>query len=70
MDGIVGKITMGIIRHFVTVGFTGLVAKGLLDKSAAEQGAGAVIVLITIAFSAWDKIKAHSDLQAAAGGSV
>lgn len=63
MDGLVGKITLGIIRHFVTAAFAALAAKGLIDQSASEQAIGAVMVLIPIAFSAWDKVHAHAALQ-------
>lgn len=62
---LIGKITLGIIRHFVGQFGAGLVTQGLLTNTEATQGVGAVMVLISLGFSAYDKWQAHSKLQAA-----
>lgn len=65
MEGIVGKITLGIIRHFLSGSMAGMIAKGYLDKSTSEQAVGAAMFLITIGFSVYDKIHAGQRLDAA-----
>jgi hypothetical protein len=60
MNGIIGNIFLGFIRHMVSAAFGGMLAHGLITQSQDEQSIGAVMVLITVGFSAYDKIQAKS----------
>lgn len=50
-------IVMGIIRAVLAGAGGGAVAKGYIDTAMLEQIIGAVIVLATIAWSVYDKVK-------------
>ena len=65
MDSLVGKIALGIIRHFVVGGFASL----SLYMSKQDQSADvtAVMTLVVSAFSVYDKIQAQNKLNAAKG---
>lgn len=65
MEGIIGKITLGIIRHFVSGAMAGLVTKGYVDGSTEEKALGAVMFLITVGFSVYDKMQASAKLATA-----
>lgn len=48
-------VVLGIIRHVLTTGAGALVADGLMTGSEASDGVGAIVVLIGIGWSAYDK---------------
>jgi len=62
---ILGNIALGVLRHFVTTAAGGLVANGYLTHDQAQQGAGAVMVIVALGFSVYDKMKARAAQQAA-----
>lgn len=49
---------LGILRHFLTVAGGGLVANGTTTSSELEQGIGAILTLVGIAWSIWSKRQA------------
>lgn len=64
-NSVVGKIALGVIRHFIVGAFaTGSL---YLDKSDQAAGVTAAMTLIAILASAYDKIQSHKQLQAAQG---
>lgn len=65
MEGIIGKITLGIIRHMVSGMAAGMVTKGLMDQSTSAQAVGALMFLITVGFSVYDKVNAGQKLAGA-----
>jgi len=67
-NSIAGKILLGVIRHFVTGAFAGVVAHGYMTKDQNQQAIGAVMVLLTIGLSAYDKIQSHKQLADAQKG--
>ena len=50
----------GLIRHIITILGGGLVAKGHIDETGIETVAGAIAVIIGMAWSVWSKRKAKS----------
>jgi hypothetical protein len=64
-DTLLGKLVMGLIRHGLTTAAGGLVAHGWLTGSQAQEGVGAVVVLIGLGLSVYDKVSAHAKLTAA-----
>jgi hypothetical protein len=46
---------LGIARHLLTFGAGYLVAQGILDESSAEAIVGAVLTLIGVGWSVYDK---------------
>ena len=49
------EMILGILRHVLTTAGGGLVASGTLDASTMQTGAGAVMTLVGIGFSLWNK---------------
>lgn len=64
-DSIIAKIVLGWIRHAV-LGFGALLAhKGLLTSDQATTFTGAIMVIVPLAFSAYDKWQAQQKQNAA-----
>lgn len=55
MDQTTQSILAGIVRHLVTTGAGVLVAHGYIQSSQTEQVVGAVMVLVGIGWSWWQK---------------
>lgn len=53
----IGQIVGGIIRHVLTVLGGGLVTQGLLESEQLTAGVGAILTLLGIAWSVWQKSK-------------
>ena len=51
---------LGIIRHALTFGGGFLVAKGYADAGALDQGVAALITVIGLGWSVWDKANSAS----------
>lgn len=51
------ELVLGVVRHVLTVLGGGLVTQGYLDASELSTGVGAVLALIGIAWSIWDKTR-------------
>lgn len=64
-DNIVGNIVLGIVRHGVTAFGGWLLANGLIDKASDQQLEGALLTLVPIGFSVWDKWQAKQKADAA-----
>jgi len=67
MESIIGKIALGVVRHVVTGWGGALVVHGWATQDQANQLVGAVMVIVPIAFSIYDKMQAQSKLKAAQG---
>lgn len=48
-------LVMGVARHVLTAAGGALATAGYLDASQAQGFAGALLTLVGIAFSVWDK---------------
>jgi len=59
MDSLIGKIALAVLRHAVGSASAGLVVAGYLTKDQDQQAIGAVMTLITLGFSIYDKIAAR-----------
>lgn len=59
------QAALSIVRHFLTIGFTALAARGLITDDQADAAAGALIVLATIGFGVYDKWKHHAGVEVA-----
>lgn len=46
---------LGVVRHGLTAAGGGLVASGVLDAAAAQTAVGAIVALIGVAWSVWEK---------------
>jgi hypothetical protein len=46
---------LGVVRHLLTFGAGYLVARGFIDESTAEALVGAVLTLIGVGWSIYDK---------------
>lgn len=55
------KIAWGIIRHTITTLGGGLVADGVLSNDENSQLVGAVMTVLGIAWSGYEKYKAHKN---------
>lgn len=66
MDQLVSKIVLGWARHLVGMGAAALVAKGYLDGAQSEQLTGALMTLVPLGFSAYDKWHAMQAVKTAA----
>lgn len=67
MDEATQSILAGIVRHLVTTGAGVLVTHGYIQSSQTEQVVGAVMLLVGIGWSWWQKngqaaVKAELDL--------
>lgn len=58
LEGIIGKIVLGFIRHSVSGLGTGLVTQGILQSDQQTQFVGSVMFLVGVGFSAYDKVQA------------
>lgn len=58
---------LGIVRHILTSAGGALVTEGIVSQSQLSDGAGAVVVLIGIAWSIWNKYQHRQALAAADG---
>ena len=67
-DSIITKVILGWIRHMVGVAGGGLVTSGLLTSDQANQAVGAVMVIVPLAFSAYDKYQAQQSTAKAVQG--
>lgn len=52
---IIGKIILGWVRHLIGMGAAAAVAQGYLDHGQSEELTGALVALVPLAFSAFDK---------------
>ena len=48
-------VGLPLIRHALTAGGGALVAGGYIDASQAQAGTGAILALVGIGLSLWDK---------------
>ena len=48
-------VGLPLIRHVLTAGGGALVAGGYIDASQAQAGTGAILALVGIGLSLWDK---------------
>lgn len=55
MKDLINLIGLPLIRHALTSGGGALVAGGYLDASQAQTASGAVLTLVGIGLSLWDK---------------
>lgn len=55
MKDLINLIGLPLIRHALTAGGGALVAGGYLDASQAQTASGAVLILVGIGLSLWDK---------------
>lgn len=60
LDSVVSKVVLGIIRHAVTAWGGTLVAKGLASSDQINQIVGAIMVIVPIAFSIYDKMQTQA----------
>ena len=56
----------GIVRHVLTTAGGALVSDGLINSSQLQDGVGAVVVLLGIGWSLWNKYQHRTALAAAA----
>jgi hypothetical protein len=68
LDSVVAKVVLGIIRHMITTWGGTLVAKGLMTQSQETQAIGAIMVVVPIGFSIYDKMQAQQAAAAAKQG--
>lgn len=66
-ENVVSKVVLGVIRHIVTAFGGGLVTHGLATQNESNQLVGAVMMLVPIAFSVYDKWQAQGKLNQAKG---
>lgn len=59
-------LIQGLVRHLLTTAGGVLVTDGVLNTDQLNQGAGAVCVLIGIAWSAWNKYQHQRQLAESA----
>lgn len=55
----ISQIALGQIRHFATAIFAMLATRGYLVGNDIDTATGAVMVLVTLLFSAYDKYRQH-----------
>lgn len=65
LDGVVAKVVLGIIRHVVAGWGASLVTQGLASQDQVNQIVGAIMVIVPIGFSIYDKMQAQSAAKAA-----
>lgn len=46
---------LGIVRHLITAGGVALVTKGVLDAATANTAVGAVMTLLSVGWSVYEK---------------
>jgi len=61
------ETVLGIIRHVLTSAGGALVTEGVVSQSQLADGVGAVVVLIGIGWSIWNKYQHRRALAAADG---
>lgn len=49
------EVILGLVRHILTFGGGFIVAQGLVDQSMLSDGIGALMTILGIAWSAYDK---------------
>lgn len=59
---------MGILRHVLTTGGGVLVTDGYLSASQSQDAVGAILVLLGIAWSLWNKQQHRQALASATAG--
>ena len=52
------KIMGAMLRHVLTLGAGALVSKGLIESAAAEQVVGALMAIVGVGWSVYQKLKA------------
>jgi len=65
MDNIISKVILGLIRHILTTAGGGLVAHGLVTGQQWSDVVGAIMVIVPVMFSAYDKWQAEQARSAA-----
>jgi hypothetical protein len=50
-----GQMIQGVFRHLLTAAGGALVAKGVVDAGTAEAAIGALVTLIGVGWSVWEK---------------
>lgn len=58
---------LGLVRHALTAAGGALVTDGIISGSDLQNGVGALVVLIGIGWSAWNKSQHKAALAAAKG---
>lgn len=64
-NSLIGSIFMGWIRHGLSAGGGTLVASGIISSSAEQQAIGAIMVLVPIVLSGYQKWSAQQKTNAA-----
>lgn len=54
MDGVISRVVLGLIRHFVAGFFAAWTAKGWLTGDQTQMAITAVMTLVPIAFSVYN----------------
>lgn len=65
MQTLFTKFLMGIIRHALSFGGGVVVMRGTFDASDMNQIVGALMTIIGILWSAWEKRKTHIEIRRA-----
>ncbi|QXN70948.1 hypothetical protein RCBAKA_31 [Rhodobacter phage RcBaka] len=55
MKELINLVALPLVRHALTAGGGALVAGGYLDASQVQAASGAVLTLVGIGLSLWDK---------------
>lgn len=58
-DSLAGKIILGLVRHTLNGILAGYVAKGLLTNDQETTALSAIMLLVPIGLSVYDKIQSH-----------
>lgn len=63
LDNLVGKVILGWVRHFLSGATLTLVAHGYWTNDQQQQAVGAILTLLPLALSAYDKWNATQKLS-------
>lgn len=50
------QVILGVLRHLLTAGGGALATNGLIGSSDVELGVGAVLTLVGLVWSVWQKL--------------
>jgi len=59
LDHIISKVILGWLRHLIGAAGGALVGAGLFDQDQSQQFQGALMILVPLLFSAYDKWSAQ-----------
>lgn len=62
-ETLAGKLVLGVVRHMLTSVAGGFVVKGYITNDQQTQLVSALVVVIGIGLSAYDKIQQHQPKQ-------